>query len=437
MIEQFKKHIHHNFPELLNGPFLLACSGGLDSVSLVHLCHNANLDFSLAHCNFRLRGKASDADESLVKSLGKEKGKKVFVTHFDTLGYVNKNKVSVQMAARELRYSWFSKLRKEHGFSYIITAHHADDNLETFLINLSRGSGIEGLTGIPEKTDILRRPLLAFTRTELETYASITKMVWREDTSNADAKYLRNKIRLELVPILKQLHPSFLNNFTNTQTYLGQSKAIADAYLVEIKKRLFIKTDFGIKISIAELKKLHPLKAYLYGLFHSYGFQEWNNLINLLDAISGKRLDSFSHTLIKDRQYLLLTTSLKTDSLIDEYKITEETKKLVNPLHMTFEQVSKRDDNTSNVIYVQNNLLNYPLTLRKWKNGDYFYPVGLNKRKKLAKFFKDEKLNVLSKKDIWLLCSANEIVWVIGKRADHRFIVKDLNSDILRIEIKE
>ncbi|MGB3149186.1 MAG: tRNA lysidine(34) synthetase TilS, partial [Maribacter sp.] len=217
MRRHFKQHINSEFPELLRSKFLLACSGGLDSVVLTHLCYESQMNFALAHCNFGLRGADSNADELFVLKLGKELERQVFVTHFDTLGYMNQHKVSVQMAARDLRYAWFNTILQENNLSTLVTAHHADDDLETFLINLSRGTGINGLSGIPAKTATLRRPLLAFSREQLLAYANLNHLQWREDKSNKDPKYLRNKIRSEIIPTLKELHPTFLENFKNTQ----------------------------------------------------------------------------------------------------------------------------------------------------------------------------------------------------------------------------
>ncbi|WP_405397705.1 tRNA lysidine(34) synthetase TilS [Maribacter sp. Asnod2-G09] len=434
MLKAFKKHIEDSFPELLDTHFIIACSGGLDSSVLVELCHQANLKFSIAHCNFRLRGKASDGDEAFVRDYAKKIEKEVFVTHFDTLGYVNQHKVSVQMAARELRYAWFEQLLKENEGTYLLTAHHANDNLETFIINLSRGTGIDGLTGIPANINDIRRPLLPFTRQELESFAEVEKMEWREDASNADAKYLRNKIRLEIIPKLNELHPIFSDNFKNTLNYLQQTETIASAYIKKLKEELFVDKGGRFEIEIAKLKELHPVSTYLHGLFSAYGFKEMDNLEALLDGLSGKQLASSSHVLVKNRDVLILTSSKESKSDAQEYLITEEEVPLNLPLNLKFSVVPERYNNTDNVIFVQKSALKYPLTVRKWKTGDYFYPIGLNRKKKLSKFFKDEKVDVLSKEKAWLLCSEGQIVWVIGMRADHRFRVEDTAQDIIKIE---
>lgn len=435
MLESFKKHIQNSFPELQDNHFIIACSGGLDSMVLTELCQEAGLQFSMAHCNFRLRGQESQADEDFLKEHARKLNRTIYVTHFDTLGYVNQNKVSVQMAARELRYSWFEQLLAQHEIPYLLTAHHANDNLETFLINLSRGTGIDGLTGIPAKTDILRRPLLPFTRQQLASYAEKQKLNWREDASNTDTKYLRNKIRLDIIPKLNELHPTFLDNFKNTLHYLNQTEEIASAYLRKLKEELFIEIESKFEISISKLKELNPLSTYLYGLFNEYGFRELENLEALLDGISGKQLVSNTHILVKNRDVLLLSSIDIEGEKEQEFSINEDVVMLNHPFSLKFSIVPERYDNIEKEIFVQKNTLKYPLVIRKWKKGDYFYPIGLNHKKKLAKFFKDEKVDILSKEKIWLLCSNEQIVWVIGMRADHRFRVEDSNRDILKIEM--
>lgn len=436
MLTDFKSHIASHFPSLLKNRVLLACSGGLDSVVLSHLCYASGIDFAIAHCNFRLRGAESDADETFVQQLARQLGAAYFVAHFDTLGYVNQHKVSVQMAARELRYAWFDGLLEENSFEKVLTAHHLDDNLETFLINLSRGTGIDGLTGIPEETETMARPLLKYSRAELLAYAKSNGLQWREDASNADAKYLRNKIRLELVPVLKEIHPNFLQNFQKSTAYLGQSAAIAKDRIAQLKQALFTQENGLLKISLAQLKVLSPLEGYLYGLFQEYGFTEWENLRDLLDAMSGKCIESNTHRLLKDRDFLWLLPLEIEGKESDTYTISLEDKSITKPIMLEFSEVIERNENASAIIYVDKTALKYPLQVRKWEKGDYFYPLGLQGKKKLAKFFKDEKVPVALKERQWLLCSGKDIVWIIGKRADERFKVQTDTKAILRIEVK-
>lgn len=433
MLEDFQSHISNNFPELRENKFLLACSGGLDSVLLSYLCKESNLDFCLAHCNFRLRGAASDGDENFVRQLGLRMNRPVFITHFDTMGYVNNQKVSVQMAARDLRYNWFEGLMKENEIKFLVTAHHADDNLETFLINLSRGTGIEGLTGIPETSNHIRRPLLKYTREEIITYAQSKELKWREDESNEDTKYLRNKIRLEIVPTLKELHPTFMVNFNRTLGFLKETWEISENELDRLREKLFVRENQYLKISVSELKKLHPLKGYLYGLFGEYGFTEWTNVLELLHAMSGKSICSKEYVLLKNRDYLILTKNEEFSE--QEFNIDNTIFHIDFPIGLESKKVTEKRDNTSQIIYLDKNTLKFPLTVRKWKKGDYFYPIGMKGKKKLSKFFKDEKMDLFSKKEQWLLCSGDDIVWVLGRRADDRFKVKDTTKEILSVAI--
>lgn len=433
MQNEFRKHIEEHFPELLQNKFLLACSGGVDSVVLAHLCNQCELDFSLAHCNFQLRGADSDQDEQFVRELARQMNKSLWVEHFNTKAYVNKHKVSVQMAARDLRYDWFKDLMAKHHIKTLVTAHHADDNLETFLINLSRGTGIKGLTGIPEKTDTISRPLLPFSRLQLAQYAEQEKLTWREDQSNADIKYLRNKIRHEIIPLLKETHTTFLQNFHETQKHLQQIADISEVHLKELKTRLFKEDGDVVRIAVKSLQNLEPLEAYLHGLFHVYGFTAWNDLKQLVTAMSGKEIRSKTHRLLKDREELIL--SKLEEEQINSYAIAETTTALLEPLAMTINLVDNIGETSPNVLYVDKETLKYPLVLRKWQKGDYFYPLGMQGRKKLSKFFKDEKMDVFSKEKQWLLCSDTDIVWVVGKRLDNRFKITPRTKKIIKITL--
>ena len=433
MLEEFQKHIEINFKNLIKDKFLLACSGGLDSTVLVDLCAKLKLDFVVAHCNFNLRGDASNADEDFVRNLATHNDKFFLVTNFDTTGYVEENKVSIQIGARELRYRWFAEMMRKNDIKTLVTAHHVDDSLETFLINLSRGTGIDGLTGIPEKTDTVSRPLLRFSRSQILEYAQSQKLQWREDASNADTKYLRNKIRHEIVPLLKDLNPSFLKNFTKTQDYLSESAALIDSQVKELKSRLFQENNGIVRISIAELLKLEPISAYIHALFKNYGFTEWNDVENLLSAMSGKEIHSKTYRLLKDREFLLLT-KIKEESDV-QFLVKEEQTEVLEPIQLKIETVHDLSIKNKNTLYIDKKALKYPLTIRKWKNGDYFYPLGMKGRKKLSKFFKDEKVDVVAKEQQWLLCSGEEVVWVIGRRADERFKVTKNTSEILKFTL--
>lgn len=431
MFPQFKAHLKANLPFLQKARLLVACSGGMDSVVLAHLAVHAGLHVTLAHCNFHLRGSESDGDEQFVRDLAKQLGITAEVKSFKTKKYADQNRGSIQMAAREMRYEWFNELLETKGFDYLLTAHHLDDNLETFLINLSRGTGIDGLSGIPEQNEKVIRPLLDFSQKNIEDYAKRENLQWREDSSNSDKKYLRNKIRLEIVPKLKELHPAFLENFKQTQIHLQDTQVLVQNHLQEIKSILFADDGGVIRIAIEPLKELHPIEAYLYGLFKEYGFTQWEDVKGLLNAMSGKKVVSKTHSLLKDREYLLLS---KIKSSSNEVYPVHDKKTMINaPIKLTMEKVGAVEKSNPDTIFLDKKKLNFPLVLRNWQKGDYFYPYGMKGGKKLSKFFKDEKMDVFSKEKQWLLCSNDEIVWVVGRRADERFKVDKSTQTIIKI----
>ena len=409
----------------------MACSGGLDSVVLAHLCASYKLDFSLAHCNFKLRGEESDKDEDLVRTLGKELGKEIFVTSFDTHGYMAQHKTNLQIAARELRYNWFSQIMANHHIKTLVTAHHADDSLETFIINLSRGTGIEGLSGIPSLTNTISRPLLQFSRTEIKKYAEANAIHWREDASNENTKYLRNNIRHNIIPKLKELNPHFLENFLKTQEYLGQTQEILHHHITQLKKQLFSKEEMVEKVKVASLLALKPTKTYLFHFFKEYGFTQWDDIYGLLSANSGKEVHSNTHRLLKDRDFLLLKPIVQKNT--KAFYIEEDQESVSEPIDLKFSNVKAIGETSQNIIYVDKETLKYPLTVRKCQKGDYFYPLGMSGKKKISKFFKDAKMDVFAKENQWLLCSGDNIVWIIGKRADERFKITDRTKEILKI----
>ncbi|MCA0933010.1 tRNA lysidine(34) synthetase TilS [Lutimonas saemankumensis] len=445
MIEKFHIHLKQKFPEIENSKILLAVSGGIDSMVLLHLMKSVQADFSVAHCNFGLRNQESDLDERLVQQQTESSGIRFFAKKFDTLGYATKNKLSIQVAARELRYNWFRKLMDQKGYQFLLTAHHADDNLETFLINLSRGTGIAGLSGIPEKRNNILRPLLVFSKEEISQYARKNNISWREDHTNEETKYLRNKIRKEIVPLLKELNPSFLNNFAKTQANLQGSGSILEKHLNSIREKVIVREEDSGRIlyfSLEVLKELSRNTVYLFELFYPFGFNNYKDLISLLSAQPGKQIFSDSHRLLRDRTTLILAPKSSTENSICIRVAEDQTKLDSDDLHLTFttldsEEFSLSDTGSKKLKgFFDKDLLTFPLHVRKWEKGDYFYPLGMKGKKKLSKFFKDEKYSLLEKENIWLLCSGSDIVWIIGKRMDDRFRVTDRTKKILKVAIQ-
>jgi len=433
MEKAFKNHIKSEFPYLCQSKILLAVSGGVDSVVLAQLCKLAKLNFSIAHCNFNLRDKESDADEEFVLELAEKLDVEVFVENFDTKTFAEDTKISVQMAARELRYHWFEELSAAFKFDYILTGHHANDNLETFLINLIRGSGLEGFTGIKAVNNTVIRPFLPFSRKEIESYAKEHKIKWREDSSNASNKYLRNKIRHDIVPVLEELNPQLLESFAKTQSHLNDSFNLVEDYIGLIYPEIVSKSLYGYDLKIDVLKKLPNTKAVMYQLLNSFGFSEWEDVYQLLNAQPGKMILSETHRLIKDREVLMLT-EIPSEENIEKYGIQEGEEILMLPIgRFTISEVDKIENDSVHSIFVNEELLKYPLILRKWQEGDYFYPFGMKGKKKLSDFFKDNKLSLPEKENCWLLCSNEDIVWIINRRADNRFAITDPSQKILKI----
>lgn len=437
MLQKFQEHINKQFPFFYGKKLLIAISGGVDSVVLTHLCVTLHeIKVSLAHCNFQLRERESNLDELFIEKLGKKNNLETFITRFDTQQYSTQHKLSIQLSARKLRYDWFQELIEKHQFDYVLTAHHANDNLETFLINLTRGTGLEGLTGIPQQNGNIIRPLLIFSREEIIEYATKNNIEWREDTSNLETKYLRNKIRHEIVPKLKEINPNLLDSFGKTSKFLQESQQIITDRISKVSKEIIVKKDDCMQLDIEKIKKLSNPKAYLYQLLKEYGFTEWNDVCNLLSAQSGKQVFSKSHRLLKNRDFLLLSSIENTVKQNEIFELPSTLKLIDKPITLKFEVVSKTTsvEKNSSTIFIDKDLLKYPLIVRKWQKGDYICPKGMQGRKKVSKYFKDKKFSILKKEQTWLLCSAkNEIIWIINERQDNRFLVNNNTTNILKI----
>ena len=438
MLKTFQSFIHSNFYFLEKSKLLVAVSGGLDSMVLVYLCQKLDLNFSLAHCNYKLREIESNYDEDFIKSYAKTNSIELFTTSFDTNSYASLTKQSIQMAARKLRYEWFELLQEQHGFDFVLTAHHADDNLETFLINLSRGTGLEGLTGIPAINGSIIRPLLEFTRTEILDFATAKNLKWREDSSNKKVLYLRNNIRHSIIPLLKNINPSFMDSFNKSQKYLIESQSVLEDYILEIEDRVIASVaEDQISYDINKILTLNNPKAYMYLLLKPYGFTDWNEIISLLQAQTGKQIYSPSHRLIKNRNNLILC---KINAQLEVNISIQNSDSLIKipsygiNLHMDITNFLPVKSPESVILDVKT--LNFPLTVRNWNEGDYFYPIGMKGKKKLSKFFKDNKLSIVDKENTLILCSNDQVVWVLGMRADNRFMSTEKTINFLNISIK-
>ena len=435
MEKLFLNHLKKNFPSISVSKLIIAVSGGVDSIVLFHLCLKLKLNFFVAHCNFKLREKESDLDEKFVRDLAIKHNIKFYTKSFNTKKLSNNDNKSIQMVARELRYSWFEELSKELNVKHILTAHHLDDSLETFLINLSRGSGIDGLLGIPKVNDTVFRPLLIFKKDEILSYAKENKITWREDSSNKKNEYLRNQIRLEVLPKLKEINPNLLENFSKSIDRLQQSKSIIKDKMDGFISDVSFTRDENIYFEINKIKQVSNIDAYLYELLKKYNFTQWDDIRDLLDSQSGKQIISKTHKLLKDREHLILAknSELENKSLLIN-KSSKEVVVSAGKIKVSIaKKISKQD---LDVIYLDSAKLDFPLRVRNVLSGDYFYPFGMNGKKKVSKYLKDKKTSVFDKDKVLILeTSKNKIIWVIGMRLDDRFSVTDNTKEITKIEL--
>ncbi|WP_420287107.1 tRNA lysidine(34) synthetase TilS [Flavobacterium psychrophilum] len=433
MLLKLENHLTKNLPFLKEKKLLLATSGGIDSMVMLHLFQKLNYNIAIAHCNFQLRGLESFGDQQFVQEYASKNKIPAFVTHFDTENFAKNYKLSTQIAARELRYNWFYELLETENFDFILTAHHADDNLETFIINLTRGTGLDGLTGIPEQNEQIIRPLLPFSRSEIEEYTKENSIQWREDSSNASDKYLRNKIRHDLIPILKVLNPNFLDSFLKTQNYLQEAQVMIEDATIMIYQQVAKEDNEIISFDLKKLTQLPNYKSYLYQWLREYDFTAWEDIYNLVESQSGKQIFSKKYRLLKDRDFLILSVIKELEN--EAYFIKTNQKEVKIPLNFSICKVNDISSPKNTIIFVDEDKLQFPLTIRKRNEGDSFYPSGMKGKKKLSKYFKDEKMSLIEKENTWLLCSKNKIVWVIGKRADQQFVANKTTQNIIKLEL--
>ena len=417
---------------------LLAVSGGIDSMVMANLFLKTDNTIGISHCNFQLRGTESDDDEKFVREFAEKSNTSFYTKSFDTEKYAEEKKVSIQMAARDLRYEWLEKIRITEGFDYIALAHNKNDILETVLLNIARGTGLKGLTGIKKKSDHIIRPLLFATRKEIAQYSDNNDLSYREDSSNVQIKYKRNKIRHQIIPEFEELNPDFIDSFSQTINQIEEAYEIFEN-MVKKKKELMV-TEIGDKtlIDIYKLRNLSNKTTYLYEFLRPYHFpsQIIPDIIESLEGISGKQFLSSTHRLIKDRNHLIITPQKKYTT--ERYYIDEETKELTQPIRLFFRKFSLKPNlkipHSPDIAWVDASNLEYPLIIRKWKAGDYFYPLGMEDPKKLSDFFIDEKLSLVEKENSWILTSGDKIVWVLGKRIDNRFRIVEKTNEILEIK---
>ena len=399
---------------------LLAISGGIDSVCLADLLVKSGYNIEFAHCNFNLRKLESDQDEVFVSNLANKYRIPFHHISFDTNNYASRNKISVQMAARELRYKWFEKIRQEISADYIAIAHNQNDNIETFFINMINGTGLKGLRAIQNKNNFIVRPLMFASRNQIEEYVKSESLNFREDSSNISKKYKRNKIRHDLMPLLKQMNPSIENTISEEIEIIRNTYSIFKEQINRVVKEVSHQTDDGIKISKKELIKLEPIDTYLYEIFNVFGFTDLKSIKNSIFSNSGTQFFSKSHQLLIDREFVFIEKV--KDNFFRDVLIDECTSTLSSPLNISFKISEKKYiEKIKDTAYFDYEKLVFPLVIRKWKPGDKFIPSGMKGFKKLSDFFIDNKINRLLKEKTLILCSNDDIIWVIGSRIDERY----------------
>lgn len=419
---------------------LLAVSGGIDSVVLVHLFHAAGYQCAVAHCNFQLRGKDSEDDEDFVRKLAGDLEMPVFVKRFDVDAMVQNQGISVQMAARDLRYDWFAELLSEESLKLVATAHNKNDSVETFFLNLSRGSGIRGLKGIAPKRANIIRPMLFATRREIENYRQEQGIEYREDASNFETKYLRNKIRHDVIPVMEEINPGFIESMNRSMKQLGEIHLIYQDSIEQKRSTLFEEQSGRITIDARKLGDLFPLKTWLYELFSPYGFSrsQCEGIEKIMDSGPGSRSISPSHQLYKDREHLILIPS-PVDSF-DRYYLDGPDKHSALPFSMDVEVLEREElgpiPDDSMCACLDLDEVQFPLTIRHWVFGDYFYPLGMEQMKKLSDYFVDNKIPVPEKESTWIMASGKKIVWIMGHRIDHRFRITGNTTRVLRLRLQ-
>lgn len=439
MFEQFLEFVKEKQLFEPHQKVLLAVSGGIDSMVLLNLFEKSGFEYGIVHCNFNLRGEESDGDEEFVKQQVLIHGVPSWFESFETEEYASLKGISIEMAARELRYEFFEKIRIENNFDFIATAHHLDDLIETFFLNLSRKTGIKGLTGIKEKAGKIIRPLLFADRKEIEDYARVNFIEFREDSTNNEVVYQRNFLRHKILPLFQELNPSFKKNILASIENLKEAEQVYAGYLDEDREKVLRKEENNIEIDIESLLKTLFPKALLFEILTEFNFNSSviKEVFEGLFTDSGKLFYSKTHRAIKDRQSLFITPIDEQEDRI--YYVEEDDIELFAPVNLNIVKIPASEfelDKSHNVACIDFSLMEFPLLIRKWQQGDYFQPLGMTGFKKVSDFFIDEKIPLHEKENTWLLCSGNKIVWIMGHRIDNRFKITPKTRQILKIGMK-
>ncbi len=447
-IENFKSNLQKIGDSEKRSVLLLAISGGVDSVVMAHLFHLAGYSCAVAHCNFSLRGDESDGDEEFVKKLAVHYGFEFHSKRFDTEAFASDNGISIQMAARQLRYRWFDELMKEHHYSCTAIAHHADDVAETMLINLTRGTGIAGMHGIAPEKDKIIRPLLEFTRDEITAFAEAQHLSWRNDSSNNEELYTRNRIRHSVIPVLKEINPSVTSSLNRFASLMSGYEKLIEAYISTVSKQL-IRAGQSPETVTIELQQLDALPApeiILYHLIAPYGFNASECHQILQSRRTGAVFNAPGYKLVIGRGNLSIIANEEAAGN-PEFTIHESDTHTDLPggtltmertdATMVKSKILPDDFTCKGSAYIDSSRLAFPLTVRTWKAGDSFHPLGMKGKKLLSDFFTDEKFTPEQKESVLLLVSGTEVVWIIGHRIDDRYKIIETTSGIRRFTFEK
>lgn len=442
MLLAFKNFVATEKLPVAAGTTLLGVSGGIDSMVMADLFEKAGFPYTIAHCNFGLRGNESDKDEKFVIDYFSKKNILVFTKKFNTSKYATDLKISIQMAARELRLTWFNELLKENHISFFATAHHLNDQLETFFINLLRGTGIAGLHGILPINENCLHPLLFTWRADIVNYAKQHNIPFREDSSNRKKDYTRNKIRHELIPLLKKIKPEAEKVLTENINRIRSVENVFIKKIEDIKKELIIQQDNQIHLRINALKELDDKEIIFYEIISAFHFNYSDalDMIKSLNSESGRQFFSETHTITRDRDVFIIQENLKSKPWDDAYFIQESDTMMENPLKLSLKNTKNSEQfeiskspSTANLDF---DLLEFPLTLRRWKKGDYFYPLGMKGKKLLSDYFIDAKFSLPEKENVWLLVSGMDVVWVVGHRLDNRYKITKKTKTVYQLKLQ-
>jgi tRNA(Ile)-lysidine synthase len=439
LLANFKSYIKKENLFQQKDNLLIAVSGGADSTVLCELCSHAGYNFAIAHCNFKLRGQESDRDENFVRQLAEKYKVPVFVKEFDTNTIAREQKTSIEETARNLRYDWFATLLQENNFDNVLTAHHADDNIETVMMNFFRGTGVKGMRGILPKQKNIVRPLLFARRKEIENYAEDNKIAFVTDSTNAESDYTRNYFRNVLIPALEKIYPETANNVLRNINRFGDVEMLYNESIATTKAKLLEKRGNEMHIPVLKLIKTKPLHTIIYEIIMEFNFTaaQVGEVEKLLNSDSGKYIVSATHRILRNRKWLIISPLNMVDDVSNYVIEKDETVVLFAGGKLEINTVAKPDSlvTTADTAFVDAANLKYPLLLRKWKQGDYFYPLGMEKKKKLSRFFIDVKLSIAQKENMWVLESDKKIVWVVGLRIDDRCKVTEDEKVVVRLSL--